>query len=237
MSQSIVLTGASAAAAASPSHGLQGQAAWNLYWGDVGEVPAPSPELFEDLNGPCPILQNKPMAETHLVFWVPSTLNGESLTLQAIEKAAQRERFGKKQTRFAKADPVALNDPEVNKPLAKGYWVAMFVSDCAREVLKEAGTTSGDPQKVLNASCPGYELPSVREATIGCFMSWLSDPEIESPTTTILHARKFVCHTRCREKVEGQNVSVGAFTHCLGLHIDRFEKGASCVGVLPVRRY
>ena len=63
-----------------------GKAKWEKYC-TVQSVEPPLPKNIEDiLNSPCPIWPNKKIRETHLLFFIPETINGQFLTLNTLKK-------------------------------------------------------------------------------------------------------------------------------------------------------
>ncbi len=75
-----------------------GRAAWEPI-GDIGEVPPPDPSFYKILESPCPFYGERKVKETHIPFFMPSTikLKGEfsekPLTLQTLNKFFQENRL------------------------------------------------------------------------------------------------------------------------------------------------
>ncbi|NGX38695.1 MAG: hypothetical protein KR126chlam1_00005 [Chlamydiae bacterium] len=66
-----------------------GKAAWEKYFGEIGEVP-PLPDNIEKiLKSPCPLWGGKKVEDTHILVLVPETLNGQPLSTKLLEELVQ----------------------------------------------------------------------------------------------------------------------------------------------------
>lgn len=207
--------------------GVHGQADWNQFWGDVGEVPAPPQALLDALEASCPFSDKKSglkMRDTHFVTWVPPTINGKPLTVNLIEEIANSDKFGDKKIGYSCIYDKIRTDSTVNKPLDKGYWLA-------RAKVQMGGTTYADQKSHLPG---GYEFPTVREAIVTEFMHRVTSSKEEKP---LLAETDPVRYTRCDEVVD-YRCAVGALARA-GLDVDFHydDDTYAYVGVSPVRKF
>lgn len=159
--------------------GVHGQEDWNKYWGDIGEVAPPPQELLEAYKGPCPFtnLKNDPngprMADTHEFFWVPPTIDGQILDVATLKKLAESEKFRDNKIGFKHIDETIVHDEKINKPIKKGYWVAVLRQAVFADKQAVFTDKGYNLKKFLSKNYPKYDYPLVRELIISCFMHYV----------------------------------------------------------------
>lgn len=208
--------------------GVHGKKDWNARGVDVGAVRPLPKELLEALNEPCPISKDgSKMIDTHVILWMPPTLNGEPITVDTLEKMATADAFGKNEIGYEYCYDLILTDAVINQPLERGYWLAQYKKPVA------GGRSFADQQKFITDNCPGYEVPKIREVIAASVMQYgCSGGKKER----ILAREDRVRYSRCEEPINGYRVIVGALASS-GLHVNYDIGDYDSVGVCPVRKF
>ncbi|MBS0615896.1 MAG: hypothetical protein JSR58_05025 [Verrucomicrobia bacterium] len=174
-----------------------GKEAWNTHFGDVGEVD-PIPEaLVKALEEPCPFIAGKKVKETHIACWIPTHVNGTSLTLNTLGKLVQNPLQGHT-SKYNYFWAQAKRD-HGNKPIEKGHWILL-----TKTVLEGSRTTPNKQKKQLVEGYPGYEMPTVLSTAIALFMH-------HARTGERLYNDDPGTYTLCQEKSNGWSFVVGSF--------------------------
>ncbi|MBS0615003.1 MAG: hypothetical protein JSR58_00435 [Verrucomicrobia bacterium] len=199
-----------------------GKEAWNSHFGDVGEVD-PIPEaLVKALEEPCPFIAGKKVKETHIACWIPTNVNGTSLTLNTLGKLVKKQLRGHA-SKYSYIWPQAQTD-HGDKPLQKGHWILL-----TKTVLEGSRNKTYDQQKQLVESYPGYEVPTALSTAIALFMHRAKTGERlynDSPWT----------YTRCRERSNRRPLVVGGF-EAGGLCIHNYYYDHDKIGVGGQRKF
>src|SRR5258708_619998 len=69
---------------------LFGERDWETLVGRVAPAPALPPNIEAILQGPCPFFPGKKVKETHLLVYMPTTVNEQPLTLERLGELAKR---------------------------------------------------------------------------------------------------------------------------------------------------
>ncbi len=206
--------------------GIYGQKEWDK-WGDVGIVPPPPLELLTFMETGCPISNDGRLAkDTHVIMWIPATIDGKTPTLDDIEAITNsEEKFGDRKIGYDYINKLLSSNLEVNRPIVKGYWIAMY-----KEPL-EGGKSYADQQAYIANSCPEYEVPTVRDVIFCSLMNYICSGEY------ILAEGKPVCYTRCQEKIYTCQIIIGVFGPA-GPYVYYSEiHERLSIGICPVRKF
>lgn len=209
--------------------GVHGKKDWNARGVDVGHVPPPPKALLEALNEPCPIAKDgSKMIDTHVILWMPSTLNGEPIDVNNLEKMAQSDAFGENKMGYDFIYDPIRTDAAINQSLEGGYWLALYKKPVA------GGQSFSDQKKYIADNCPGYEVPKTREVIACSFMQYGCSGDKKE---RILARENAVCYSRCEEEIEGYQVDVGSLDSSgLDVHYSCYDDYVY-MGVCPVRKF
>ncbi|MBA3815732.1 MAG: hypothetical protein H0X29_04270 [Parachlamydiaceae bacterium] len=58
-----------------------GESEWAALCGRVDPAPSLPPDFYDIWNGPCPIYSGKKISETHMLVYIPATIDGKPFTL------------------------------------------------------------------------------------------------------------------------------------------------------------
>lgn len=157
--------------------------------------------IWKELNKPCPAFPGKRIGQTHMITWMPKTMNGETLTINSMGRVL-KESFSKNDNGYRYIwDPIVLEHGETG--VAKSYWVFM-----TRDVILRSRGESYATQQGLVANLSEktpYEVPKTLEAVVCISANYFkSDKRLysDNPWT----------YTRCQEQALGCQVVVGAFS-------------------------
>jgi hypothetical protein len=165
-----------------------GAAEWKKYIGDVGvEPPLPS-DIEEILSAPCPFWLGKTVRDTHLLVLIPKTVNGQPLKLKLLEELVKKPLQGHP-IKYGLFDMSQYSDPVA----LKSHWVLM-----TREVLEGSLNQPLAQQQALIEAAPGYEVPTILDATVCISMEIIS-------TGKTCYSQKPQIFTRCQEKNNHQD--------------------------------
>jgi hypothetical protein len=137
---------------------------WARYFGEVGVAPLLPSDLNEILDSPCPFWPDRLVKDTHLLIFIPSTVDGKAFTLDLLEELVQNPHGEGHRTRyFLYDDEVQRSSGAVYSSIA--YWVLL-----TRDVLPGSRNKPYEDQRALVASQfshvddPSYSIPNVLEA-------------------------------------------------------------------------
>lgn len=195
------------------------------------EVP-PAPSLPWNIsaiwNGPCPVYSGKKIRDTHMLVYIPETVNGKPLTLQRLIKIArpifpQRVYQGFSLGKPCDGDEGLGWDPRIEKygikPIDKGCWVLMtrdILPDSKMKTYEEQEKMVGAVAKKAKAT---YQIPQTIEAVVGFVTHYFRTKEF------LFEDRPFKAKiaTRCRDEIDGTTVAVGNLYPC-GQRADMSKK-------------
>lgn len=163
-----------------------GAARWKKYLGDPGIVPPLPSNIDEILNEPCPFWPGKKVHETHLLTFIPETIDGKSYNYTVFVNHI----FKPLQGHSANNRNGFMQFGEYTYPFAPaGHWVLM-----TREVVPGSlGKSYADQQKLVHDA--GYQVPTVLDFIVSVFLEYVS-------TGTILYGDTPLTYTRCQEKYD-----------------------------------
>lgn len=178
---------------------VHGREAWNIHYGDVGEVD-PIPEaLLKALEKPCPFIRGKKVKETHIACWIPTHVNGSPLTLNRLGEIAKKPLKGPKSGFLAIEDKILSKHGE--KPNKKGRWILLTLN-----IIKESGGKEYTEQKQLVESYEGYGVPDVLSAATALFMRHVTTKSIRDADVLFKGDYSY-----CQEECEGRHFQISSF--------------------------
>jgi hypothetical protein len=208
--------------------GVHGRRDWNARGIDVGEVPPLPKELLKALNQPCPIAKDgSKMIDTHVILWMPPTLNGAPITVNTLEEMATSAEFGKNKIGYESCDSAIRTDAVINQGLEKGYWLVLYKKPIAE------GQSYEKKQQYITDNCPGYEMPKTRETIACCLMQYGCSGDKKE---RILAREDEVRYSTSEERVGGLQVVVGGLDSS-GFRVRKHYGDFNYIGVCPVRRF
>jgi hypothetical protein len=211
--------------------GVFGKDQWEKYFGVIGEVPPLPPNIGEILNRQCIFWPDKKVHETHLLVFIPETVNGKPFHLDYLSELIQSPKSGPK----TKYDYYFDNTKkELGTKSLEPHWVLM-----TKDVIPESRNKSYEDQKArvqkkAEESGIPYELPKALEAATVILMHHVETGQriySDSPWT----------YTRCQEKVNNNQwpQAIGGFAAgglVIGSYlVDRVYCGCGGVWNVPLR--
>jgi hypothetical protein len=166
--------------------GAAGAAKWKTYIGDPGTVPLLPSNIDEILNKPCPFWPGKKVHETHLLTFIPETIDGKPYDYKVFAEHIYKPLQGHK----ANNNNDRLRFGSYTYPLAPaGHWVLM-----TREVVPGSlGKSYADQKKLVHDV--GYQVPTVLDFIVSVFLEYVT-------TKTDLYGDSPLTYTRCQEKYD-----------------------------------
>ena len=196
---------------------------------DVGVIPPLPLAITEELlESPCPFLKDKKIKETHLLVFVPNTINREDFTINSLRQlVADSEDKHRRERIFD--DQSWYNDQEfAATPIVDGKWVLLPMSDLPNSRNKTNAERLEELKKY-----PDYQTAGALELTTALVMHELKN-----------HQRKFAdfygwCEELTNEgrlAATGLRVDVGGFGGS-GLYVGHCgDERSSNIGRAVVRR-
>ena len=204
-----------------------GKKKWETYIGKIEEVPHLPREIKKILESPCPIWgkEGKKIKDTHILFYNPQQVNGQSHTVNNIEKLVKSSKEGNA-TVYRYIFCMIANEYG-DTPNEKGEWILM-----TKDVLPGSRNKTYDKQQSLvkdlsKKAQVEYLVPKLTEAITGIFAEFVR-------SGTCLYSNNPWTYTRCQEQIVGNPLVVGGFAPG-GLFIcslSRFGSGNCGVGAL-----
>ena len=222
-----------------PNARVLGKEIVEQYYGRVGDVPPPPESLLKAINGPCPLSKTgERMADTHIFFYRPLTVDGAPLTINLQERIAESDKFG--ENKFSKFyefiwSEIRRQIGDRPDPIERGYWAAV-PKKMPQETL---GILPAEKQQFLSTSCPGYESPSVVDAIYIDSLVYVSSGKEQE---CLLGQNPSWRYTICKETIRDRtnrdwHVIVGGLAPS-GLNVSSDSPyGSDDVGVLPLRKF
>jgi hypothetical protein len=203
-----------------------GESEWTTLCGRVD--PAPSlPHDFSDIwNGPCPIYSGKKISETHMLVYIPATVDGKPFTLNKLGQIAKR--FFPQNDKGYRSIGFHIVDELGDKPI-KSRWVLMTKDALPGSRNKSYAEQQNIVAKLADKSL-GYEVPDTLEATTCILVQFFYDSKIR------LFNDKPWTYTRCKENVQGYQMVVGGFAPA-GLYVDFNGYDCDDIGVAALRKF
>lgn len=204
-----------------------GKAAWEKYFGDIGEEPPLPPDIDTILNSLCPIT-GKPIREAYLLTLVPATLKEERFTLERLGELVKKPKGGGYATGYQYTGTSRYFRPNGIERflMPKNTWVFML-----RDVL--SGSREKDYVSQLSlvkewakkTKIP-YSAGRLIEIVTSLFTHYVRSEE------ALLSGRNPLTYTRPQEKDNDRTIlTIGGFLHSKnpdsqGLHISFWESNA-----------
>ncbi|MBF5058757.1 putative nucleotidyltransferase substrate binding domain-containing protein [Candidatus Neptunochlamydia vexilliferae] len=187
---------------------------WERYFGPVGEVPPLPLNIEEILNSPCSIWSGKKVKETHLLTLIPKTVNGKSLTLNALQALIEKPLGGGHATKCRTY--IAYVEELGDQGVLYSHWLLM-----SHDVIPDSRNKKYNDQKSLvkalsQKSQKPYTLPKALEAAVTILME-------HARSGKRLYSGSPLTYTRCQEKVNNNKwpAAIGGFA-ASGLCVPHF---------------
>jgi len=171
---------------------------WEEFYGEVGEEPPISGEMYEALQGRCPfspashpcfpdaapiwreLLSSLPVCkvgQTHVLTLIPETVNEKPLTLNSLREMIKHPKQGPRADYNNYAIAVAVGEELGDKPTPQSHWVFMTKRVCQewQDMFKsDRHTLEGSFAKVgSSAKKISLELPSALDTAVSVLMQYM----------------------------------------------------------------
>ncbi len=180
-----------------------GPADWEKYFGEVDPAPPLPANIEEILNSPCHYWPDKKVRETHLLFYVPSRVNGQPLTLGTLSELIQKPKGGGHAMKYSYFTDTL--QAEHGSKGTEAHWTLM-----TRDVVPNSRKKPYKDQRALAKGSD--EPPHLLEASVGILMHHARSGER-------LFGQNPVTYTRCQEKIQSYQTSVGELSNGLFLRL------------------
>ena len=183
-----------------------GESEWNSLCGSVPPEP-PLPLGFARIwQSPCPAFLGKKICETHVLFYIPTTVDGKPLTLKSLGQIAKRY-FPKTAAGYRDVWPDIV-DELGDRPIERSGWVLM-----TKYILPESRSKSYADRNAMVAALAEkafapYEVPKALEAIV-CILAQYFSSYASSKIRLFSDAPLTYIH--CQENVRACQISVGGF--------------------------
>jgi hypothetical protein len=174
---------------------------WKKHFGvDVGEAPALSQENFQVLDSPCPFWAGKKVAQTHKVFFHPTTFKKEPyaepqpLTIRSFRELIKNPTDPRKKTDYANIWDQILTD-HGDTPSKTSQWEIM-----TKDILPESRSI----ERNYRANTRGYDVPSLLSAILCNQTEYVQ-------TGIVLYGNNPHTFTLTKERAWGRQLCVGGF--------------------------
>lgn len=200
---------------------------------DIGKSDPIPKEMLKILKQPCPFFKGKQLGQTHMLVWIPSTLNGKPLTTNSLGQFVKNNGFSKNEFGYREywSDFVAEYG---DKPIEKSCWVLM-----TKNLIPEINY--GYMNKNIKMLPDDYKVPQALEAAFCIFAKYYSSgkrlfKQESRKKGFIAPSYNAVCHEAINTP-EANNVRtfVGCFSK-KGLQI-MYSLGSTCDGIAPIRKF
>lgn len=173
-----------------------GKEEWEKYIGDPGEVP-PLPKGWEkEALKPCEIWKGKRFYETHMLLFIPKTINGQPFNLNTLSELVQKPLAGNA-TKFSYIwDQIIAQFGD--KTVDEGQWVWI-----TKDVIPGTGNKSYAGQEAI-VTGKGYEVPSLLPLVTAIFMNYIVKG-------TFLYGQTPWTFSRTLEQINGDHLVAGGF--------------------------
>ena len=210
-------------------HGF-GALKWEKYFGQVVERGKKSKlplNVLDVLDDQCPFSSSgRTVGQTHILFYLPQTVDGEPLTLNRFESLVQNPKPG------SGGHPTRYR--HFSDDVKRQY--GDQASDAPRWVLMSRDIIPGSRNKLFPAQCklipPGffYTVPKVLQAVAGVFLHYVDTGER-------LFTVNPLTHTRCHETLDGGRRGVVGGFDLSGLSVYFICFDYERIGVAVLREF
>jgi len=199
-----------------------GKDKWEKYFGSIDEtVPALPRGIVEILCSADPYNSQKTVAETHMLFFVPTKVNGKPLNLMSFIELVRAPRDGNKGVFSYFMDK--LQEEHGGTQSAQAQWVLM-----TKDIIPESKNKAYEKQKLMVEAKPHYEVPNLLSATVGILAHYIRTGER-------LFSDDPITYTRCKETAVTCRTVVGALSSdSLNILIDY---GLNHFGIAALRKF
>ncbi len=193
-----------------------GQKAWETI-GKVTNIRRLPSRIRQILDSPCPIWQGEPIKDTHILFWLPTTVNGQAHTINNIGTLVPMP--GKKSGYSYIWGLVKIKLG--NEPNPTGKWLLMTKTTLPGTDEEKMDIVMEKIKELNEKAKTDYRMFTPLEAITGCFLEF-------KRSGSRLYSYMF---TRCSTIVGGYRIYVGSTFDGLDVG-DSHTTSGSGVGVL-----
>ena len=167
-----------------------GKNKWEIYFGDVGEVPPLPSNIEAILDSPYPVCPDKKIKDTCMLVLIPEKVNGEPFTLNLLEKLIQAPKSGGHAIKYKDYD--SRIKERLGEKSYPSHWVLM-----SKDVIPGSQRVGfhSDLIYFLNDFCKitPYYLPRALDVATCILMEYVQ--------TGICHEdSNLITYTRCRNR-------------------------------------
>lgn len=159
---------------------------------DIGKADPIPMEMLKILKQPCPIFEGCAVRRTHILVWIPATLNGKPLTLNSLYQFFKTHNCQGGFAAYGEKTMLLYG----NEPVENTGWVLM-----SKFPLPGSSGKSYSDQKRMVAQLGNYEVPKILEATFCIFAQFYKSGEYLYDSTYI----------RCQEPTDNKQEVIGNF--------------------------
>lgn len=209
-----------------------GKTDWERYFGTVDNEPPLPDNIMDILQGPCPICPGKMIQDTHILTFIPSSINGQPLTLDCLMELIKAPKSSGHATIYRRYDS-EVKSQHGSKGLHSPTWVLM-----SRDIIPGSRNKSFDEQLQIvgmqgKQTPMVYEPPRVLEAAASILLHY-------AKTGQRLYMDQPYTYTRCQESISpGQSpIVVGGFSpEGLDISENQESKNYEGLGITRVLRF
>lgn len=200
---------------------------WNELCGRVAPAP-PLPLNIEEIwEGPCPIFPNKKVKDSHVLVYLPLTVDNKPLTLKTLGEIAKQQNIPGSDRGYRYIWDEIVKEMG-DQSVGTAGWVLM-----TKTVINGSRKKSYAIQKTMIKNLAkkveiSYTVPTVLQAVICILTHYMR-------TRTCLFSDRPRTYTRCQENVCDYQLVVGSFSST-GLGVSGSITSA-CVGVAALRKF
>jgi|GEM_PF-6501979 len=129
--------------------------------------------VIEMLQSPCPAYPGMEVGKTHLLVWIPKTINNEPLTVTSFGKLVNKFYLTNRPRASSPYETRWFSMAETfDKPLERSYW-GLVTRDTLENSHGKAYPIQKSLVKNLKGASTDYEVPQVMEAIVALFADYL----------------------------------------------------------------
>lgn len=189
----------------SKAEGVFAESDWNKLCGRVAPAPPLPPNMEEIWEGLCPIFPGERVKDTHLLVYLPTTVDDKPLTLKVLGAIAKQLYFPRSKAGY-KYIWEEIMEQMGDQPVDTAKWVLM-----TKKVIKRSKGASYEAQKTMiidlaNKTNVPYTVPTTLQATICILTHYMRTGE------RLFSDGQNATYTRCQENLDGYQSAVGGFS-------------------------
>jgi F-box-like len=186
---------------------------------ELSSLPEDIAEIFKS---PCPAFRGKKVMDTHMLVWIPKTINGQPLTLNNLGELVKRY-FPYDMRGYSSGIRSCIVYELGDKPIDKSRWVLMTKNILEESINKNYASQKAIVDDLAKRTLLPYEVPGALEAAV-CILAQC----FSSETRLLSDDSRKQTYITCQDNVQGSQVVVGSlaptghffvFNNCVGWNI------------------